>query len=80
MEVHEPIYRTANHDSDDPPLVLHELRHVHNHLSECRQVGTETLEQRFELRDHENQKNDADDDCNHEDGYGIKQCLFDFLL
>jgi hypothetical protein len=45
------------------PLVLHESRQVDDHLREGGQIRAEALEQLLELRNHENQQDDRDDDA-----------------
>ena len=60
--------------------MLHKPRQVDDHLRECGQIRTKTLEQRFELRDHKNQQNDGNDDGNNQYGCRIEQRFLDFLL
>ncbi len=62
------------------PVVLQPARHVDDELGECRQVRSEALEQRLELRDHEQQQDDGDDDGHDHDGRGVEERLLDLLL
>jgi hypothetical protein len=55
-------------------------RQVDHELRERRQVGAEALEQRLELRDHEDQQDHRDDDRDHQHRGRIEQRLLDLLL
>ena len=59
VEIEERIDAAADHHHHHPALMLHEPRQVHDHLREGRQIRAEALEQRFELRNDENQQDDA---------------------
>ena len=56
------------------------LRQIDDHLREGRQIGAEALEQVLELRDHEDQQNNGDDDGDDEYRGWIEQGLLDLLL
>ena len=43
-------------------------------------IGAEALEQRFELRNHENEQNDRHDDGDRQHGHRIEHRLLDLLL
>ena len=55
-------------------------RHVDDELREGRQIGAEALEQAFELRNHEDQQDDRDDDGHDHDRGRIEEGLLDLLL
>ena len=62
------------------PSCCTKLRQVDDELGERGQVGAEALEQRLELRDHEDQQNDRDDDRDDQHGGRVEQRLLDLLL
>ena len=53
---------------------------IDDHLREGRQIRAESLEQRLELRNDENQQNHRHNDGDDEYRSGIEQRLLDFLL
>ena len=79
-EVEERVHAAADHEDQPPALVLHEARQIDDHLREGRQIGAESLEQRLELRDHEDQQNDRHDDRDGQHGDRIEERLLDLLL
>ena len=62
------------------PVVLQAARHVDDELREGRQIRAEALEQAFELRNHEDQQDDRDDDGHDHDRGRIEEGLLDLLL
>ena len=80
LEIDEGPDGAAQHDGDEDAVVLHELREVDDQLREGRQIGAESLEQGFELRNHEDQQHDRHDDCHDQHGSRVEQGLLDLLL
>ena len=74
------IDAAAEQGAHPPALRLHELRQVDDHARERRQVRAEALEQRLELRDHEQQQDQRHDDGDREHRGRIEQGLLDLLL
>ena len=60
--------------------MLNKPRQVDHHLSEGGQIGAETFEQVFELRNHEYEQDDRNDDGDTQNRNRIEQRLLDFLL
>ena len=79
-EVQERVHGAADHEDHPPALVLHEARQIDDHLREGGQIGAESLEQRLELRDHEDQQDDRHDDGDGQHGDRIEERLLDLLL
>ena len=80
MKIDECVHGARYHHAEKDAVVLQPARHVDDELRECRQVRAETLEQAFELRNHENQQDDRHDDGNSHHGRGVEQGLLDLLL
>src|SRR5262249_31011983 len=80
VEVVEGGNGAADDHRDVDTIGLDELGQIDDQLSERRQVRAESLEQAFELRDHEDQQNAGDDDCNDEHGRWVEKSLLDLLL
>ena len=80
LEVEKAQTAPASTMAMKKPSCCTNLRHVDDELREGRQVGAEALEQRFELRDHEDQQDDRHDDGHHQHRGRVEQRLLDLLL
>src|SRR5882757_5257570 len=76
----EGIESRNYYQRDPPTLVLDEARQVDHHLREGGQISAETLEQLFELRNHENQQDDGDDYSYAKHGDRVEKGLLDLFL
>ncbi len=80
LEIEERTNSTTHQNRDIPTFCAYEYRQVNDHSGEGWQVCAKSLEQIFEGRDNENQKNRRNDKSNDEDRSRIGQCLLDFLF